>query len=154
MNIGIILPNLEIGQLAYESLTTINEEISRGSPHDYRVFFENIGIQCVNPLCSIQNISEIWAYEGLLISTTLENTLFSLKLTTNVIRVFYIWDMEWLRASKNYLHNLSILRHPNLILISRTPSAAKELERYSNRSPNLITPRLSFKELANVIANN
>jgi hypothetical protein len=150
-NIGVILPNMEIGQLAYETLTQINTEIVEGSDLDYRIFFENISLQCVNPLCSVMNINEIWNYKGILISTTLENTLFSLQVKANVLRIFYIFDMEWLRNSKNYLFNLSILRSPNLLLISRGNDAAKELERYSNRHPNLIMSKLNFKDLVNVL---
>jgi hypothetical protein len=150
-NIGIILPSMEIGQLAYEVITQINSEILAGSECDYRIFFENVSIECVRPMFAVMNISEIWAYSGMLISTTLDNTLFSLKLATDVLRVFYIWDLEWLRNEKNYLHNLSILRHPNLLLIVRSEDCAKELDRYCNRLPNFITPRLSFKDLADVI---
>jgi hypothetical protein len=153
INVGIILNSMEIGQLPYEVITQINTEILSGSNLDYRIFFENVSMQCVNPLCSVQNISEIWGYSGILISTTLDNTLFSLKLKTDVLRVFYIWDMEWLRKQKNYLYNLSILRHPKLILVSRSVDSAKELERYSNRSTNFITTRLSFKDLTDKILN-
>lgn len=153
MNIGIILPNLEMNQLAYETITGINQEILNGSNHDYRIFFENLSVQCVTPLCSIMNLAEIWAFSGLLISTTLDNTIFSLKLSTNVIKAFYIWDLEWIRKEKNYLHNLSILRNPNLLLISRSQDAAIELERYSNRPPNIVSSRLNMGELANVITS-
>lgn len=153
MNIGIILPSMEIGQLPYEVITQINFEIANKSKLDYRIFFENVSIECVKPMCGVMNISEIWAYSGLLISTTINNTIFSLKLKTDVVRAFYIWDMEWLRNEKNYLQNLSVLRDPRLILISRSEEAARELEKYSNRPPNFITTRLSFKDLHNVVTN-
>lgn len=151
-NIGIILPSMEISQLAYEVITTINQEIMTSSPYDYRIFFEELSIQCVQPLCATMNVNEIWGYNGLLISTTLENTMYGLNLAGNVQRVFYIWDMEWLRNNKNYLQNLSILRHPSLMLISRSEHAAKELENYSNRRPNIIMPRLTLKGLMNEIS--
>lgn len=153
MNIGIILPNLEVNQLAYEIISSINHEILAGGKHDYRVFIENISLFSIRPLCAVMSIPEIWSYSGLLVSTTLDNTEFSLRLTTDVMRVFYIWDMEWLRGQKNYLRNLSILRNPNLVLISRSEDAARELERYSNRRPNMVASRLSLGDLANVITN-
>lgn len=150
-NCGIILPDMQISQLSYEIITQINSEIISGSPYDYRIFFENISTQCVQPLCAVMNISEIWAYSGILISTTLENTLFSINLKTDCLKFFYLWDLEWLRNKKNYLYNLSILRNPQIKLIVRSKDCAKELERYSNKQANFITDRLSFKTLADHI---
>ncbi len=151
MNIGIILPSLEISQLGYEVITQINNEIAGGSLLDYRIFFERLSLECVQPLCATMNISEIWGYSGLLISTTLENTFFSLKLTTDVKRVFYVWDMEWLRGQKNYLYNLSILRNTKIALIARNEETNKELDRYCNRKADLITDKLNFLDLVGKI---
>lgn len=151
MNIGIILPDLSIGQLAFETITQINNEIASGSKHDYRIFFENISAQCVQPMCGVMNISEIWSFNGLLISTTFDNTIYSLKLKSNVQRAFYLWDLEWLRGNKNYLHNLSILLNPRLSLITKNKETAKELERYSNRQANFISSTLNLTNLADKI---
>ena len=148
MNLGIILPSLEMSQLAYETINTINQEIINGSPHSYVIFFEELSTVCVQPLCAVMNISEIWSFDGLLISTTLENTLASLKVTSNMRRAFLLWDCEWLRGRTNYLLNLSILRNPELLLIARSEDCAFELERYANRRPNLIMPQLAFGPLA------
>lgn len=151
MNIGIILPDLSIGQLAFEAINQVNMEIWNGSKYDYTIFFENISPQCVQPMCGVMNISEIWGFNGLLVSTTLDNTIYSLQLRANVQRAFYLWDLEWLRDKKNYLQNLSILRHPKLALVTKNKETAQELERYSNREANFISPRLNLADLADKI---
>jgi hypothetical protein len=94
------------------------------------------------------NISEIWGYSGFLISTSLESTLFSLKVCGNLRRAFLMWDLEWLRAKKDYMMNLSILRNPELLLITRSEDCDFEIYRYANRKSNLIMPRLFFGPLA------
>jgi len=151
MNIGIIIPTLEPTQLAFEVIDTINQEILNNSKHNYRIFFEEVSTQVVAPMCAVMNIAEIWHYQGLLISTTLDNTLFSLKVASNLIRAFYLWDLEWLRSNKDYLANIAILRHPELLLIARNEECAFELNRYCNRQPNFIMPQLRFADLADAI---
>lgn len=151
MNIGIILPSLGTNQLAFETITTINREIMSGSKHDYRIFFEDLTPRVINPLCAVMNIAEIWNYSGLLITTTLSNTRFASKVVGDVKKVFYVWDLEWLRGKNNFIQNLSVYRDPQFALLTRSEEYAKMIEFYSNRKVNGIMERLAFGALADVI---
>jgi hypothetical protein len=152
MNIGIILPNLEPSQLAFETIYNLNEEIVAGSKHDYRIFFEDLSVRFMNPSCAIMNISEIWHFDGLLVTTTLNNTRLALKTTGNIQRVFYVWDLEWLRGQNDYLHNLSIYRNPNTLLLARSTEHAEAIYNYTNRKVNGVVSDLKLGELADAIS--
>lgn len=151
MNIGIILPSLDANQLAFETILSINTILSNGTKNDYRIFFENLSPKIIQPLCSIMNITELWHYNGLLITTTLENTKLAIKAIADTKIVFIVWDLEWLRGHNNYIDNISIYRNPNIILLARSKDHAKIIENYCGRRPNGIIESLNFEELANVI---
>lgn len=149
MNIGIILPALDVSQLAFNAIATINHELATGSQHDYTIFFEQLVPRCVEPHCAVMSTSELWSFRGLLISTTLSNTRLSAGILGNIKRVFLLQDLEWLRAEKDYLMNISILRNLNLKVGTRSLSHSQAMFDYCGRKPNFIMPRFNFSELAN-----
>lgn len=148
-NIGIILPNLEMNQLAFETIYTINKEIASNNGYDYRIFFEDLSARCIDPMCATMNSSEVHSYDGLLISTTLDNTRTSLKAIGKIERAFFVWDLEFVRNEKNYIENLKIYRDPRIKLIARSEDHAKVLMNYSNRKADLIMPKLSLERIKN-----
>ncbi len=150
-NIGIIIPNLANNQLAYETISTINLELINNSKYDYRIFFEDFGPVITNPLCATMNISEIHVYGGLLISTTLNNTVLSLKVPSKLKRAFVVWDAEWKRKSMNFLDAVKVYRDPRLILVARSQDMAKAIENYCNRKPEIIMENFNFSELAKAL---
>jgi hypothetical protein len=150
MNIGIIIPSLDMNQLAYEVISTINRTIAAGDKNDYRIFFEELVPKCIDPICSVMNITEIFSYDGILISTTLDNTKLALKALGNVDRYFYIWDLEFLRNRKDYLNNISVYRNPKTKIIARSNDQATAIKNYCGITPQLIMPNLNFNEIMKV----
>ena len=148
-NIGIILPNLEMSQLAFETINTINQEISTNNGYDYRIFFENLSARCLDVMCSTMNLSEVYSYDGLIISTTLDNTRTSLNAVGNLQRAFLVWDLEFIRNQNNFVENLKIYRDPRLKLITRSNDHDKVLMNYTNRKADLIMPKLSLERIKN-----
>lgn len=154
MNIGVVLHSLDVNQLAYETIFSINKEIEGGSSYDYRIFFENLSTRCLPIKCGIMNISEVWHYNGVLITTTLLNTALTSRVMGNIKRVFWVWDLEWLRGANNYLSNLQVYRNPNILLIARSLEHAQAIEHYANRRVNGIMPEISLKELTDKLCQN
>lgn len=154
MNIGIILPSLEPSQLSYEVITAINREIMAGSKHDYRIFFEDLSSRIVNPLCAVMNVAEIWNYDGLLITTTLKNTALAAKTTGNIHKVFYVWDLEWMRGQQNYLYNISLYRNQDFFLFTRSQYYANLIKNYANRQVDGIMEEFTFGDLCDAITGN
>lgn len=139
IKLGIILPALYKQQLVYETFESLHKVIS--SKVDPIVFFEDFSPLFIRPPCAMMHISEILNFNGILISTTINNTMMSLKAINQAKKIFYIWDLEWLRNSnnKNYLYNISIYQNPELELITRSNSYAKELNNYANIQPKVLS---------------
>lgn len=145
-SIGVIMESLSSSQLAFYVLHGLNN-ISYNSNHfDCTIFLENLDRPCIPNLCSIMELTQIWNFHGFLISTTIDNTVYSLKAATNAKKIFYIWDLEWLRHKKDYKYNLSILRNPNLSLVTRSDDYANITENYCGIKPRVIE-RFNFGEL-------
>jgi hypothetical protein len=151
MNIGIILPALDVSQLAFTAIATINHELVTGSQHDYTIFFEQITHRSIEPQCAVMSTSELWSFRGLLISTTLANTRLSSRILGDIHRVFLLQDLEWLRREKNFLANVATLKDLSLSIGVRSMSHSEAMFDYCGRKPNFIMPQLNFQGLANEI---
>ena len=147
MKIGIILPSLELNQLAFEILTEVNDLILNTTEHDFVIFYQELTSRCVEPACSIMNISEIHSFSGLLISTTLDTAELALKSISISKKVFFVWDLEFIRNKNEYLKRLSIYRNPELFLVGRSVEYNRALEIFCNRKVNMTQQRLNIKEL-------
>jgi hypothetical protein len=84
--------------------------------------------------------NKLISFSGLLITTTINNTITARNLinknTTKL--VFYVWDLEWLRAGQNnFLHNIQAYRAPDM-LIARSTEHVYPITNYSNRQPIVI----------------
>ena len=154
MNFGIIIPSLDTNQLAYEAITNINKEIILNkSKDDFRIFFEELSPRCIDCLCAVMNITELFSYTGTLISTNLNNTQLAIKTIGKINKFFYIWDLEFIRNSRNYTQNVSIYRNSNIKLIARSNEHSIAIKNYCGREPELIMPDLSFKMIKKYLEN-
>lgn len=136
--VGIIVPNLFQNQLAYTVLCEANNFVSSDCTNDVALFFEDLSPQIIYPRCGIFNVSEIFHFDGTLISTTLQTTDSMLKTLKAKRKIFYIWSLEWLTISKNYIQNLSIFQDPQLELYTRSDSYAHEIHNYCGIRPKVV----------------
>ena len=133
--IGIIVDNLGASQKSFEIINAANSFTETNT--DCCIIFQNEYIpSCVKPNICCLNSSEIWGYNGCIVSNCLETTRLSLKASSNGPRIFYIWDIFWLRRGQEiYDHNIDILIEPSLLLCCRSNSHANMIENYCNRRP-------------------
>lgn len=150
IKIGIILPDFTPSQLTYYSVKYANALLTQTNQYDIVFFYEQLSPIYIRPFCSTMNISEIWSFDGLLISTTIDNTLLSVKAVNSAIKVFYIWDLEWIRGKQNFLHNLQAFRHPDIILVARSIDHAKVIENYCNKKVNAVIPNFQISSFLNL----
>lgn len=148
MNIAILLRNsLDFSQLGYNASTQINSYI-KNNPDDKLI------------TCCLSNtpptfkantanvsITDLNLFDGLVISTCIETTLFAKGLVKDNDIIHYVWDLEWLRAGKkDYFQNIAAYR--NVILATRSNMYAVELFKYSGIATKLITPNFNIQYLA------
>lgn len=137
-SVGVILNNLIQNQLAFFAIHGLNNLTYNSHDIDCMVFIENISPPCVPPLFPVMDCLQIWNFNGLLISTTLENTMYSLKSTTSAKKMFYIWDVEWLRNKKDFQSNINILRNKELTLVTRSEDYADLTYNYCGIRPHVV----------------
>lgn len=150
MKIGIIIPSLDLNQLAFETISDINKSIINGSKNDYTIFYQELTSKCIEPLCATMTINEAHTHNGILIATNLDSAEFLIKTTNKSKKIFYIWDLEFLRNKNNFLNKINIYRNPNLTLISRSQEYNRALEVFCNRKAQTIQTKLNLEELENV----
>ena len=152
MKLGIILNDMSANQLAYYVISNINKELKKGGKDDYVLFFENASSVVLPPVCACMNSSEIWNFDGVLISTTVSNTMASIKAVTPKKKYFYVWDLEWSRRNGNDFESLiGAYTHPEISLISRGHDHKKAIENYCNTKVKGTVSNFNIKELMGII---
>jgi hypothetical protein len=100
--------------------------------------------------CAGMNVSEIWSYSGILISTTIDNTILLSKAAINATKLFYVWDLEWLRDKKDYVYNMQAFRNPQIQLMARSKDHAQAIEKYCNRQVSIVLPNFNLGGLVQI----
>lgn len=139
-NLGIILPHLGSSQAAYEAIKLANKV------ENAVIFFEQLMSPCLPINCATMCVNELMSFKGLLITTSISNTMLAHNLTNRnqVQLLFYVWDLEWLRPNKqNYLYNIQAYSVPDF-LVARSEEHIGPITNYCNRKP-------VFKEFEQVI---
>lgn len=149
INIGIILQHLLPSQLNFLTIKYLNG-LSSKHGIDCSIFYE----QCTPIFASLKfgiyNISEIAHAKGLIIATNLNQASYLTDLTNNTTKIFYVWDLEFLRHSKNFLDNVKIYRNKSIRLITRNNDYAKILENYCNRPVDAVIDQFNLVDIINI----
>ena len=138
MNIGVMIKDFSCSQLPFYAVRNINNRSNKSSEDSYVAF-------------CIMNMTEIWGFEGVLISTSASTALTLIKSVTNSDKYFYVWDLEWLRDPDNYHALLSIYRNPDIKLIARSKTHAKAIRNFCNRDVVGIMDDFSLSDLEEII---
>ena len=154
MKIGIIVDDTSANQLAYCAISKVNEEIKKTNRNDFVLFFENATPTVVTPLFACMNISEIWNFDGVLVSTTVSNTLTSINAVTPKKKYFYVWDLEWSRVhGKDFENSIGAYTNPEISLIARGYDHAKAIENYCNKKVSGIVSDFNIKQLTDIMSH-
>lgn len=143
MNVAILLRNnLDFSQLSMYASRHIN------ASKDH-----NIVTCCVNnikPAFKVDTanlpLTDINLFNGLIISTCIDTTMFAKSMVRRNDILFYVWDLEWhRRGNKDYFRNIAAFR--NVLLATRSNSYAMELLKYSGVKTDIITPDFNVSHL-------
>lgn len=137
--VGIILNSLASSELAFFSVNSLNRFVVNDVSHDAVIFISEIAKPCLKPLFSIQNMVDMWSFEGTLIGTNINDGKFMINAPIRATKILYMYDLEWLRRGKNnFLYNIDVMRNPKLKLVARTQEHANLIENYCNRQVDAI----------------
>lgn len=142
--IGIILNNLGPNQKAYFAIRQANLLHSK---YDISLFIENMMPVCADVISPILSLNEIWPFRGTLIATDIEGALRLSKLTNPSRKIFYVYDLEWIRNKTNFIYNVNAFQDEKITLVARSAEHASLIERYSNRKVEKINPYFDLEEM-------
>ncbi len=152
MKLGIAVNHLGPSQLAYAIAKNIHELLVKEPGVDVCVFYENATKPSFPPNCAIMPFVEAWHFDGVLINTTLSTAEKSLTFAGPRRKLFYVWDLEWLRfQQKEYRQSQAIYGHERLELLARSADHKQILESLWNRPVAAVVEDFDLlKILANI----
>lgn len=151
--IGIISEDFSVSDCNFFAIN-IGNKISSETDIDVVGFYENLPNPVVPANFALMNIQDIWGFDGLTIATTIQQALALRQVPGNHPKIFYVWDLEFLREGKrNFLYNLQAYRS-NLKIVCRSEEHAKCLSNYSNRYPDSIIENFNLFEFWKQFGDN
>lgn len=109
MRFGIAVPDLQPSQLSYLIITKLNAWIKEHPNDDIIVFVENIEKHCLPAAFAVMDISEIWGYNNPVVATTVSTAEKVLNCPSVTKKIFYCWDLEWIRLTQKNFEPLSAI---------------------------------------------
>ena len=136
--IGICSRDFGVTDCNFYAISYGNKVIAE-SDIDVIGFYENLPNPVIPHTFALMNILDIHGFDGLTIATTIDQALALSQVVGKHPKVFYLWDLEFLRPqNRNFIYNLQTYRNPNLKIVCRSEEHAKAFRNYSNRSEDSI----------------
>lgn len=153
--VGVLFDDLMMSQKTWLFLENANRFVDNIN-HDCVAFIKNMSSPCIKPNFSVMFCHEMWHFDGYLIATDLDSAEQISKIVSPAKKMFYVWDLEWLRRhnNKDYVRNVDIYRNPELKLVVRSESHANELSKYCNRKVDGIVNNFNLERLIDLWTQN
>ena len=152
MKLGTLIEDTSANQLSYYVIRNLNLATSDNEDEDFVVFFENATPNVIQPAFAVMNSSEIWNFDGVLISTTAANTLLSINAIAPAKKFFYVWDLEWTRShGKDFDYMIKAYKNKEGNLIARSDDHAKAIKNYCNRDVCGIVSNFNINQLMEIV---
>lgn len=143
MNVGFYVDSVAATPQNGEIFEALNEAVDNKDITDASVFFNDIDYNPIKPKFGMFNSTDIWAFTGVLIATTLENVIRAAKVV-NKFKLIYLYNGE----EKNLLMLMDIM---NVVPVFVTNSQdSDEIYRLTGKKPTNIS-KLSIKSILGVI---
>lgn len=93
MNLGVYVPSLGDHDLLREINHAISHNIKNHKLSDASIFYDNVAFQPFNFNCGLFNSTDLWNFNGKLITTSLATCVTTTKIV-NKIDIFYYYGFE------------------------------------------------------------
>ena len=143
MNVGFYIHSVGSTGENDEIYEALNKAIENNDVTDASVFFNDIDFNPVKPKFGMFNATDIWAFTGLLVATTLDNVLRASKIV-NKFKLLYLHNNK----EKNLFALLDIVNRIPILVKNETDSS--EIYRLTGKKPKMI-PNLSIKKMLEVM---
>ena len=130
--IAAILETLSTSQESYYLIKAFNK-IKENTDYSPMCFYSTLSASPITPFFACMNISYYAKFDGVAIATSIDCANMMIKTKNNAKKFLYLWDLEWLRKPMDFNYVSSIVRNPELNIITRSYSHKELFENYSNK---------------------
>jgi len=149
-NIAAVVKELSVSQSSFYLIKEFNKCLNNTNL-SMSVFFERPAITPVDAMFACKSMVFLSGYNGIVISTTIEDADKTLKATNSSSRYLYLWDIEWLENTMYFEQTVRVLRDPRLKIIARSQSHADAIESFCNKKPIGIVSDWNRAELLKIL---
>ncbi len=129
MKIGVALDSLGPTQLNYFLIANTNRLMAERCDVDLIAFYMTLARPCLPMNFASMQLVEAYGFDGTIIATSLLTADKILKFPGPKRKLFYVWDLEWLRINdKSYSTLRSIYANQKLAIIARSQEHKRVLE--------------------------
>lgn len=131
INIGFYVDNIGNQQQMKNVAECVNKSVLCSHVEDVSIFYDDIGYNPIDIKCGFFNSTDLWHFNGTLITTSIETTKNALNIV-NKIDVIYLYDKE---EKVNIFSLILMAQNNNIKIVCKDNESAKELYRITNTTP-------------------
>lgn len=138
MKTAVLLDDTNISELNYSVITEINGVLPTTND-DIFLLVNNVSAKVIKPECAVINSSKLAnVYDGLVIATNIGTAKSVIKAAINSVKLFYIFDLEWLYSSFPFDEYYDIINNEKLLLVCRSELHADIIANAFDRRPTVL----------------
>ena len=133
--LGFLVRNLGASQLGYFLAKNLNDFLDEGLGIDCTVYSEERHNGCLTASFPVMQMVEAWGQGGTMISTSISTTCKMIKFPSSHRKLFYVWDLEFLRGHTPHYYDLikKVYLNEDIELLVRCKNHADVIKNNFNR---------------------
>ena len=149
IKIGALVRSLGSSQLSYYIIKNFNKVAGQGKV-DPIVYCEDVERDCLFAKFPTMQTVEAWGQEGTIIATSLSTAKKLISYPCPQKRIYYVWDLEWLRKPHNYIPVLNVFSSDRIKVVARCDNHAKVIENTFNRKVDNIIDNFNMEKFLQI----
>lgn len=141
--VGLLVDNLESSQLSYEIIKELN-----ACSDNIILFAENTHVCCLQNNFAVMSLHEMCGFTGTLISTDFKTASKAL-LQPAKRKIFFVWDLEFIRGINNYDMYSKVYLNNNMELCVRSEEHAKLIDNCFNKKARVVGNTFCLERILN-----
>jgi hypothetical protein len=153
MKVNFLIEHMGSSQLAYLLIKACNHLAAAGK-YSPIIFYNQISRKVIQPHFPTMQLVEAWAQSGMTISTSLDLTINLLDFPGPNKKIFYVWDLEWIRDIRYRWKVLSdIFLDKKIIIIAQNEIHANAIYNSFHRKPDYLIYNCDIKQFEEMLNN-
>lgn len=152
--VGFLVPHVGAGQLGYSLITQLNKVSENLYKYnlDPIVYYETMHMQLLPHAFATMQIVECWDQTHPVIATSLSTAEKMITFPNPQRKLFYVWDVEWLRRPHNhYFRTRNIVTNEAVEIVARGSHHATLIENCFNRKVTNIVDDFEIESFMEIL---